>query len=70
MDGNTTVKYLQNYLRQKDLGFLALDSLPQAPAGGPGGAVEAQFFPQVGGRGGGGLPRQSFTVSFGAQGSR
>ena len=31
MDGNTTVKYLQNYLRQKDLGFLALDSLPPGP---------------------------------------
>ena len=31
MDGNTTVKYLQHYLRQKDLGFLALDSLPPGP---------------------------------------
>ena len=35
MDGNTTVKYLQHYLRQKDLGFLALDSLTQAPSGRP-----------------------------------
>ena len=35
MDGNTTVKYLQNYLRQKDLGFVALDSLPPGPSGRP-----------------------------------
>ena len=70
MDGNTTVKYLQNYLRQKDLGFLALDSLP------PGPQREAQeerlkhnFFlklvEEVGRS-----PAPSFTVSFGAQGSR
>ena len=35
MDGNTTVKYLQNYLRQKDLGFLAWTACPQAPSGRP-----------------------------------
>ena len=33
MDGNTTVKYLQHYLRQKDLGFLAWIACPQAPSG-------------------------------------
>ena len=68
MDGNTTVKYLQHYLRQKDLGFLALDSLP------PGPQREAQeerlkhnlFWWKRWGR----SPAPSFTASFGAQGSR
>ncbi len=32
MDGNTTVKYLQKYLRQKDLGFLAVASMPPGEA--------------------------------------
>ena len=28
MEGQTTIKYLQRYLREKDLGFLACAALP------------------------------------------
>ena len=57
MEGQTTIKYLQRYLREKDLGFLACAALPpgeerqkrEAQAAGG-------LLPQAGGGGGGGLP--------------
>lgn len=32
MEGQTTIKYLQRYLREKDLGFLAFASMPEGEA--------------------------------------